>query len=241
MPRTVLMIITSTGEVPVDIPTGEGPEIGFDWLSVAAPYWRLRGAGVEVGFASPLGGKPPGDAATAENGASGERFGAVEMFLGDEAAVTALSTGAPLHQIDPEAWDAVLIADGTGVPWDLYASEPLAALLSAATRRSAIIAAIGRGAAALAGLRDEEGRSFVAGRRVTTLADGDLDPATYPSGAEAPAARLDAAGALLQRAAEDDPPIVVEDGLLITGESRETAAEVALKLIDTLDARRLTG
>jgi putative intracellular protease/amidase len=229
MTHSVLIVTTSTGELP------DGRETGFDWASLAVPYWRLREAGVHVGFASVAGGKPPGDAATAID-ESGETLFAVDMFLSDERAVRGLERTAALAEIDPADWTALLFAGGLGALWDVPASEETARLIDAAWAHGAPLAAIGAGTAALTVGRDGAGHAIVAGRRVTCLPDAAVNEALDGEDAPTmPESRLRAQGAQVWVAEPDEGAAVIDDGRLITGRDGHAAAEVALQLLEALD------
>jgi len=236
MPHTVLIVTTSTGTAGPD-----GPETGFDWVSVAAPYWRLHEAGAQVRFASPEGGKPPGDATTAaepgtERRAEGDRAGAVDMFLGDDAAVRGLARSLSAAEAAERDWDGILLADGLGGLWDLAQSQGLSTLLAGAWDRGAVVAAIGAGTAALASVRVEGGRSITSGRRMTCLPDAVIDDVLGPDAAPFyPETRLRAQGARLWIGGPGEDAAMVEDGRLITGQDARTAAEVALQMLEALD------
>ena len=234
MSHRLLIVTTSTGRIDTD-----GPETGFDWESVAVPYWRLREAGAEVAFASPRGGKPPGDPVTA--GAEDDRLYAVDRFLGDETAVTALADSAPLAMVDGEAWDAVLVTDGLGGLWDLAGEGGPAALVTAIWAQGGVVGAIGAGTAALIGAQGAEGRSFAAGRRLATLPDAQLQVIADQSDLVPPVlpeTRLRAQGAeiWLDPAEAAEHLAAVQDGRLITGQDARAAADVALQMIEALDA-----
>ena len=235
MPHHVLIVTTSTGTAGPD-----GPETGFDWVSVAAPYWRLHESGARVRFASPAGGKPPGDPATAsepgtERRAEGDRAGSVDMFLGDDAAVQGLARSLSAAEAAELEWDGILLADGLGGLWDLAQSQALTALLAAAWERGAVLAAIGAGTAALASVR-VGGGSITSGRRMTCLPDAVIEALLGPGVAPVqPETRLRAQGAQLWIAERGAEPAVLEDGRLITGQDARASAEVALQMLEALD------
>jgi putative intracellular protease/amidase len=229
MSHSVLIVTTSTAELP------DGRETGFDWPSLAAPYWRLREAGVRVGFASVRGGKPSGDPATAED-TEGDQIGAVSMFLSDESAVQALAHSHRLSDVSADDWEALLFAGGLGALWDVAAEPATAALLAAAWERGAIVAAIGAGATALTVARDAGDHAIAAGRSVTCLPDAAIRAALEGDDAPVmPETRLRAQGARVWTATQDEEPYVIEDGRLITGQDGRSAAGVALQLLDALD------
>lgn len=228
MAHRVLIVTTSTGEIGPDGPAPQ--ETGFDWQSLAVPYWRLHEAGVEIGFASIAGGKPPGDPASAGD----PRLGAVEMFLGSATAVTALSASAPAEALDPEDWTAALLTDGPGGLWDLPQSDALSGFLTALWGRGGVIAAIGAGTAGLLKVRDRADRALASGRRIaappdTRFAELDAAPPVLPASA------LAAQGAQILGAPEGETAGVTEDGRLVTTHDGSGSADLALQLLDALD------
>jgi len=243
--ETLLIVVTSQAVLP------DGREGGFDWISVAVPYWRLREAGVRVGFASPAGGKPPGDPATAQDPAGGapgpdaaeDRHDAVAMVLGDAEAVRALSRTLRLDAVDPGEWHGVLVSDGLSGLWDLGGYDALDALLAGVWARGGVIGAIGTGTAVLARLRDGEGRVVVAGRAIAAPADAALRDRLGADGAEGaegpegpdglvlPETALRAAGARVVVADTDGAGLeAVEDGRLVTAADARAGAHLALEL-----------
>lgn len=226
MPYRVLFITTSTDRIGDD-----GPETGFDWQSLAMPYWRLREAGVDIGFASIRGGKPPGDPGTA-----GEpRYGAVDMFLGAPEAVTALANSIRVADAQADAWSALLITGGHGGLWDLAQSPDLADLVTGLWAQGGIVAALGAGTAGLINAKAENGSALVSGKRVASRRDRTL--VDLPGGPPPllPASALTAKGAELQFAVSEDDAAVIEDGRLITAQNAGASADLALQLLDALD------
>ena len=229
MTQNVLFVTTSTGQLP------DEQETGFDWPSLVIPYWRLREAGVNIGFASVGGGKPPGDPATARD-ADDEQIGSVNMFLSDEAAILALADSAALSDVDPTAWSGLLFVGGLGALWDMAGHDAMQPLVSQAWAEGGILAAIGTGTVALLAGRDESGRALVSGRRVACVADAEIDARL--DGIEPPirpATSLRDRGALVLTPDGSDEPVTVEDGRLITGSDPRAAADVTLQFLDALD------
>ncbi|MHC9037290.1 type 1 glutamine amidotransferase domain-containing protein, partial [Cobetia marina] len=107
----VLVVVTSH-----DTLGDTGKKTGF-WLEeLAAPYYVLKDAGVEVTLASPKGGQPPLDPAS-----QGEDFqtDATRRFDKDTAAQQDLATTAVLADMKVEDFDAIFYPGGHGPLWDL--------------------------------------------------------------------------------------------------------------------------
>jgi putative intracellular protease/amidase len=114
----VLFIITSS-------------EMGT-WLSeVTHPYWHLSERGIDVDFASPLGGKvgwtPRSDPYYKESADADDLVS--KGFLSDPVLRGKLNTTRPLEGIDPRDYDAVHVAGGRGATFDLFPNENVARAL----------------------------------------------------------------------------------------------------------------
>src|SRR5690349_530824 len=116
--KKILIVVTSHAELG-----STGQKTGF-WLEeLAAPYIELVRAGAEVDIASPQGGRPPADPKS-ESGDNAD----VKAFLADPIAVKKLANTKKLAELGAD-YDAVFVAGGHGVMWDLATSKELAALL----------------------------------------------------------------------------------------------------------------
>ncbi|MBF10518.1 MAG: type 1 glutamine amidotransferase domain-containing protein, partial [Cobetia sp.] len=107
----VLVVVTSH-----DTLGDTGKKTGF-WLEeLAAPYYVMKDAGIEVTLASPKGGQPPLDPAS-----QGEDFqtDATRRFDKDAAAQQDLATTAVLADMKVEDFDAIFYPGGHGPLWDL--------------------------------------------------------------------------------------------------------------------------
>lgn len=226
MGHRVLIVTTSTGEAGPD-----GPETGFDWQSLAVPYWRLRSAGAEIGFASVKGGKPPGDPESAGD----PRIGAVEMFLGASDAVESLAESHGVGTEEAARWHAALLTDGAGGLWDLAQSKALSAFLTALWARGGVIAAIGAGTAGLLSVRTDGDHALASGRRVAAPPDARYEDLAGGAPPVLPASGLIRQGAQVVSAAPGEEAEVIDDGRLITAEDARGSGELALQLLDALD------
>src|SRR5688572_12907673 len=112
----VLVIVTSHDQL------GEtGKKTGF-WLEeLAVPYMELVRGGAEVDIASPRGGKPPADPASEKSEEPD-----VQAFLADRTAMDKLERSLPLDAT--MTYDAIFVAGGHGVMWDLATSDVAAKL-----------------------------------------------------------------------------------------------------------------
>ena len=222
----ILIVVTSHASLGTT-----GKPTGF-WLEeLAAPYVVFAASGAHVDIASPKGGKAPADPKSLDS-ASPE----VKAFTSDPDAQYKLTHTRKLSEIT-EPYDAVFVAGGHGVMWDLTGDADLARLLADHHERGAIVAAVCHGPAALAQVKDAAGEPLVKGRRVTSFSDEEeaavgltevvpfLIEATFKS-----------QGGQYERAAMWKPH-VVRDGRLITGQNPASSKGVAEETLRTLAAR----
>ncbi len=220
----VLIVVTSHAKL------GEtGEKTGF-WLEeLAVPYLALTRAGAKVDIASPEGGKPPADPKS-EKDASAE----VRAFQADREATAKLSNTKRLSSVEIGDYDAIFVAGGHGVMWDLTTSKELASLLAGTFERGGVVAAVCHGPAALAPVVLSDGAPLIRGRKVTGFSD-----------AEEKAAKLDSIvpflietrfrelGGKYENAAMWQPH-AVRDGRLVTGQNPASSGPVAREVLAAL-------
>jgi putative intracellular protease/amidase len=161
--KKILILVTSHAQL------GDGgPATGL-WLDeLAVPYRVFTAAGAAVTVASPRGGPAPVDP-NSESSSDPD----VVAFRADPAAQAALAATVPLHDVRVSEYDAVFVAGGHGVMWDLALSDDVARLLAEAWRRGAVVAAVCHGPAALNRVTTPDGTPLVAGRRVTGFSNAE--------------------------------------------------------------------
>ena len=209
-----------------------GRATGYYLDEVAAPYYAFTDKGYDVDIASPLGGPAPMDPGSAA--AADDADGPSARFLSDSIAVTAIALTRPLAQVDPAAYDAVFIAGGHGVMWDLAVDDALAQLLGAVDARGAVIGAVCHGPAGLVLATRVDGTPLVRGRRVAAFTDAEETAAgltnVVPFLLES---RMRALGAVVVSA-----PLwadnAVRDGNLVTGQNPMSAASTAALVLEAL-------
>ena len=222
----VLIVLTSHDKL------GEtGNKTGF-WLEeFASPYYRLKDAGTQLTLASPRGGQPPLDPKSNEPDAQTE---ATHRFDNDPAAQQELATTAKLADMKVEDFDAVFYPGGHGPMWDLYGNADSIALIEGFIAAGKPVAAVCHAPAALLNARTPGGEPLVQGKRVTGFSNSeeaavgltDVVPYLLED-------RLVAAGCVYQQV-DDWNPLVVVDGLVITGQNPASSEVVADALLDAL-------
>jgi len=215
----VLFVLTSHARMLNADPTGV-------WLEeFAVPYQRLREAGHEVTVASVAGGAVPVD----PNSAVGE-----EQVQAWQDAIDQLADTPAFDTLDTAAYDAVYLPGGHGTCFDMPYNRKLHELIFDFERSGRIISAVCHAPAVFAGMRDDDGKPFIEGRRVAAFTDSEEGAVggveKIPFLLES---RLKELGAQ-HEGADDWQPFAVQDGTLITGQNPQSSAAVAEKLIAAL-------
>jgi putative intracellular protease/amidase len=229
---SILIVLTSHGRL------GEtGRPTGFYWEELAAPYWALRDAGVEVTLASIAGGEPPADPTSLDKDPAKVRA-PVRRFMEDAQAMAALRATLPVEGLDAAGFDGIFLPGGHGTMWDLPGSAALATLVGRLFDDGKLVAAVCHGPAGLVAARRADGRPIVEGRRVNGFTDSEEKAAglaeTVPFLLES---RLRANGARFE-GGPDYAPYAVRDGNLVTGQNPASAAPLAKLLVDALSETR---
>jgi putative intracellular protease/amidase len=201
----ILMVLTSHDRLG-----DTGKKTGF-WLEeFAAPYYLLKDAGVEIGLASPKGGRPPLDP---KSDLPENRTESTQRFLADSAAQAELAGTQKLAEVSADDFDALFYPGGHGPMWDMPDNAESIALLN---------------------VRGIDGAYLLKGRRVTGFSNAEEEAvgmtAVVPFLLED---RLKERGGIYSKAADWSPHVQV-DGKLVTGQnpaSSEPAAEALLKLL----------
>ena len=107
----VLMVLTSHSELG-----DTGKKTGFWVEELAAPYYVLADAGVEVTLASPKGGQPPIDPSSTAEDAQTE---ATKRFDKDEELKKKLSMTKKLEDVKASDFDGIFYPGGHGPLWDI--------------------------------------------------------------------------------------------------------------------------
>jgi putative intracellular protease/amidase len=223
----VLIVLTSHAELG-----NTGEKTGF-WLEeFASPYYRLKDAGLTLTLASPKGGQPPLDPKSDQ---ADFHTNATRRFDTDSAAQAKLANTAKLADINADDFDAVFYAGGHGPLWDLYEDSQSIALIERLIATNKPVAVVCHACAVLLNAKDQDGHPLVKGKQVTGFSNSeeaavgltDVVPYLLED-------QLVAMGGLYQQA-EDWNPLVVVDGLIITGQnpaSSDGVAEALLKAIN---------
>ena len=206
------------------------------WLSeVTHPYWHLTERGVDIDFASPLGGKVTYDPYSDpyfEHSTEADDL-VSKGFLSDKELVARLKSTAKLSDVDLTRYDAVHVAGGRGATFDLYPNKDVEKALNYFWEKDKVVGAICHGAIALGNIPD-----VIRGRRTTgyTLEGDKALQQMFGSGfliPHYPQTVLEEAGSKYSRVGANDP-YVIRDGKLVTGQNQQSASEYGLTFLHAM-------
>ena len=223
----VLIVLTSHDQLG-----DTGKKTGF-WLEeFASPYYHLKDAGVQVTLASPRGGQPPLDPKSIEPDFQTDD---THRFDDDQDAKDELANTAKLTEMKVEDFDAVFYPGGHGPLWDLHDDKDSIALIEGFIAAGKPVATVCHAPAVLLKAKDQNGDPLVKGKEVTGFSNTeeaaveltDVVPYLVED-------QLTAMGGVYQKV-EDWNPLVVVDGLIITGQNPGSSAAVAEALVKALN------
>ncbi len=222
----VLMVLTSHDRLG-----DTGKKTGF-WLEeLAAPYYVLKDAGVEITLASPKGGQPPLDPKSADASAASDD---TRRFEKDAEAKALLASTHRLADMKAGEFDAVFYPGGHGPLWDLAEDAHSRALIEGAVAAGKPVALVCHAPGVLRHVLAADGSPLVKGKKVTGFSDSE----------EAAVGLTDVVPFLVEdmlvqnggiySKTEDWGVHVVRDGLLITGQNPASSGPAAAALVAAL-------
>lgn len=230
MKPRILMILTSNSRMG-----DTGGQTGLWAEELAAPYYALTGAGVEVTLASPAGGATPIDPHSVKP--AGQNDAVVERFLADAQLHKLIQNTPKVSDFDGAQFDAVFFPGGHGTMWDLPGDAGVTRAMERAFAAGKLIASVCHGAAGLVTAKRPDGQSIVKDLRVNSFTDTEEVEAGFakvvPFLLES---RLRELGGKFEKAANWQP-FAVHDGQLITGQNPQSSDKVAELLIAALAHR----
>lgn len=222
----VLMILTSHDKLG-----DTGKKTGF-WLEeFAAPYYVLLDAGAIITLASPAGGPPPLDPQSDVPDAQTE---ATQRFKKDDAAQRALGNTTPLAEIDADGFDAVFYPGGHGPLWDLAENSHSQRIIETFIAEDRPLGAVCHAPAIFKHTRGADGKSSVAGRRVTGFTNTEEEGVGLTKRVPFRVEDMLRANGGRYEKGPDWGSYVVVDGNLITGQNPASSAAAAKELLRLL-------
>ncbi|HDR8982643.1 type 1 glutamine amidotransferase domain-containing protein [Burkholderia vietnamiensis] len=222
----VLIVLTSH-----DTLGNTGEKTGF-WLEeLAAPYYVLKDAGVEITLASVKGGQPPLDPKSNE---AAFQTDATRRFEADAVARAALATTLKLSDISVDAFDAVFYPGGHGPLWDLAEDANSIALIERAFTTGKPVAAVCHAPGVLRHVKAPDGKPLVQGKSVTGFTNTEEQAVGLTEVVPFLVEDMLKANGGIYTKADDWQPYAVVDGLLITGQNPASSEHVAHALFEQL-------
>jgi putative intracellular protease/amidase len=228
----VLLVVSSEGR------DGGKLRPGFEMDEYAKAYLVFRANGFTVEVASPAGGAVEAD-----------RFNAgddhIQAMMADAGAQSLLRATRRTQDVAVGEHQAILVIGGKGAMFDLPKDAALLRLMGQHYDRGGVLGAVCHGPAAFANVKRADGKSLVAGRRITGFTNeeeatfGKKWVKEFPFLIET---QLREQGAIWEEAALMMPKLVV-DGNLITGQnpfSTAQAAEAMVKALGRTPVQRTT-
>ncbi|WMS93713.1 type 1 glutamine amidotransferase domain-containing protein [Pseudoalteromonas sp. HL-AS2] len=226
MAKKILMVLTSHAELG-----NTGEKTGFWVEEFAAPYYAFRDAGVEVTLASPNGGQPPIDPTST---LADFQTDATKRYDADSAAQALMANTKVLSEVNSTDFDAVFYPGGHGPLWDLVENTDSIALIENFIKEQKPVAAVCHASAVFLNTKDADGNALVAGKKVTGFTNSE----------EAAVQLTDIVPFLVEdelikkggdyQKTDDWGVLVLEDGLVITGQNPASSELAAKKLLTKL-------
>ncbi len=224
--KRVLLIMSSNSEMGIS-----GKQTGTWFEEVASPYYILTEAGYEVVFASPDGGAAPIDLLSMKAPFTTPN---TERFLKDEVAKFAVENTRVLNNVNYDTFDAVFFPGGYGLLWDLASDSYVIRLIEDFARTERPIAMVCHAPAILRDVKKANGESFVKGIQLTGFKndeDTEIELLHHLLFSLEDELKLRGADYISKTNWESN---VVEDGVLITGQSPASAPSLAEALAQRL-------
>lgn len=223
--KHVLIVCTSHDKLGnTEKPTGLWAE------EVAAPYFILKEAGVDVDITSIKGGKIPLDPTSLQ----GDLTDHTQSFLKNHHDLKSkVENSMSIAEVTKE-YDAIFLPGGHGVCYDFPDNPNLIALLESFWAKGKVVAAVCHGPVGLVNIKDPAGEYIVKGRKVAGFTNTEEDAVGktqhVPFLLED---KLKERGGLFERG-PDWVPYAVADGKLITGQNPMSSAKVAELILSAL-------
>jgi putative intracellular protease/amidase len=219
----ILIVLTSHDELG-----DTGRKTGF-WLEeLATPYYHFRDAGWDITLASPRGGRPPLDPKSNEPYYQTDQ---TRRFEADDDAEQQLSATVRLDSVSVGDYDAVFYPGGHGPLWDLAEDLTSIALIEHMVTARRPLALVCHAPGTMRHATALDGSPLAANLQITGFTDSEEEAMgltrVVPFLVED---ELVAQGAVFSRV-RDFKPLVVVDGMLITGQNPASSGLAAMELI----------
>ena len=223
-PSRILIVMSSHADLGIS-----GKKTGTWFEEVATPYYEFVDAGVQVVFASPLGGEAPIDHLSLQAPFTTAN---TDRFLSDSSGMLAIRETAKLSTVDYRDFEGLFFPGGYGLLWDLASDSRVLRMIEDTVTAEKPVAMVCHAPGILRDARGRTGEPLVKGRTVTGFLnseDDELDLSRHLLFSLED--ELTAKGANFSRSASNWEANVVEDGALITGQNPASAPLIAKTLL----------
>jgi putative intracellular protease/amidase len=223
-PNRILIVMSSHADLGIS-----GKKTGTWFEEVATPYYEFVDAGVQVVFASPLGGEAPIDHLSLQAPFTTAN---TDRFLSDSSGMLAIRETAKLSTVDHRDFEGLFFPGGYGLLWDLASDSRVLRMIEDTVAAEKPVAMVCHAPGILRDARNATGEPLVQGRTVTGFLnseDDELDLSRHLLFSLED--ELTAKGAKFSRSASNWEANVVEDGALITGQNPASAPLIAKTLL----------
>ena len=241
LPGKRALIITTSHSVLAAPGETEGPETGVMASEFTHPYYTFIDNGMSVDMASIQGGQIPIDPQTLGYPVSTPED---ERYLNDSIAQTKARNSLAIADVDISQYDIVFISGGWGAAYDLAQSPVMAAKVSEAYygERTAVIGGVCHGVLGLVNAKDKEGKTLIAGRRMTGVTDKQIEELGIEMTPQHPETELRKAGAVFesQTAFRDvfaTHMVVDDEQRFVTGQNQNSGLETAHRMMQVIADR----
>jgi putative intracellular protease/amidase len=233
--KKILMVVANPS-----VSTTTGWPVGFWASELIHPYDAFMSQGYEVLIASPKGGKVELDAYSDPRDASGySKDDTLSLkYLNKPEFVTLLENTPCVGDLKAEDFDAIVVVGGQSPMLTFKEAVELQSLFLRFYKAKKVSSALCHGTSLLLYLKNEDGTSFVKGRKMTGFANSEEDFADKAVGRKLMPFRIEDEAKRLGAQFSTGPafqPYAVRDGNLITGQQQHSGAEVAGLVIEALE------
>ncbi|WP_378173901.1 type 1 glutamine amidotransferase domain-containing protein [Aquimarina sp. SS2-1] len=152
----ILAIVTST-----DTMGATDKSTGYELTELSRAYYVFQANGFEVDIASPSGGESP---VVIDD----EDMGLYDFaFLNDSLAQYKAKHTIPVHNINPELYEAVFFVGGKGAMFDFPKNKSIQFIIKELYQADKVIGAVCHGPAALVNVTLDSGRSLLENKKVS--------------------------------------------------------------------------
>lgn len=217
MSKKVLLVSTSSPEM-------NGHPTGL-WLEeLAEPFHIFKENELEVQIVSIQGGTVPIDKNSIPEGVPAQ-YQEVYELLQDTKALT---------DVNPSDYDGIFFAGGHGPMIDFASNQLVADAILAVSDKNGAIGAVCHGVSAFVDVKDQNGKSFIEGKKITGFTNEEEDAVQLTS--KVPfllETKLREQGASFEKG-EAFAPFAIVDGQIITGQNPGSSAETARLFVKTI-------